>query len=46
MLTNVIKTYCDDHFTVYTNIESLCCTPGNNTMLYVNYTSIKKGLKI
>ena len=35
-------TYCDDHFTIYTTIESLCCTPEANIMLYVNYTSILK----
>ena len=33
-------TYSGDHFTLYRNIESLCCTPETNT-LYVNYTSIK-----
>ena len=33
---DVNLTYCDDHFTVYTNIESLCCTPETN----VSYTSI------
>ena len=27
---------------MYTNIESLCCTPETNIILYVNYTSIKK----
>ena len=24
------KIYCDDHFTKYINIESLCCTPETN----------------
>ena len=24
---------------IYTNIESLCCTPSTNIMLYVNYIS-------
>ena len=38
----VNKTYCDDHFKVYTNIESLCCTHGNNLMFSVNYTLMKK----
>lgn len=28
---------CGDHFEVYTNIEALCCIPGNNIMLFVNY---------
>ena len=36
-------TYCGDHFAVYTNIESLCCTPEMNTMPSVNYTSVIKG---
>ena len=31
-----------DHFTTYTNIESLCCTPVNYIMLYVNYISTLK----
>ena len=35
-------TYCADHFAIYTNIESLCCTPEINKMLYVEYTSVKK----
>ena len=30
------------HFAVYRNIESLCCTPGTNIVLQVNYTSVKK----
>ena len=32
----------DDHFTVYTNIDSMCCTPESNIMLDVDYSSIKK----
>ena len=41
---DVNKTYCSDHLVMYTNIESLCCTPETivNIMLYVNYISIKK----
>lgn len=35
-------TSCGDHFAVYKNIKSLCCTPETNLVLYVNYTSIKK----
>ena len=31
-----------DHFMIQTNIELLFCTPEINTMLYANYTSIKK----
>ena len=32
-------TYCGDHFTVYTNIKSQCCTTETNMILYVNYTA-------
>ena len=42
MGTDVNWTYCGDHFNIYTNIESLCCTAETNLMLYVNFTSIKK----
>lgn len=27
-------------------VESLCCTPETNTVLYVNYTSIEKKRKL
>ena len=30
-----------DHFVMFTNIESLCCVPGTDIVLQVNYTSIK-----
>lgn len=30
MVTAVIKTYSDDHFTIYTNIKPLCCVPETN----------------
>ena len=30
------------HFAMYRNIESLCCTPGTNVVLQVNYMSVKK----
>lgn len=33
-----------DHFTTYTNMESLRCIPETN-MLYVNYTPIKQAPK-
>ena len=36
--------YCGDHFTIYTNIESLCCTSEANTMLYINYISEKNNI--
>ena len=41
MVMDVNETYCEDHFTAYTSIESLCCIPETNRMLYVNYTSVK-----
>ena len=31
-----------DHLPMYTNVESLRCTPEANIIVYVNYTSIKK----
>ena len=34
-------TYCD-HFTIYTNIKSLCCTPETNTMLYIIIPFLKR----
>lgn len=37
-----VTTYCDDHFTMNTNVKSLSCTPETNIRLYVNYTSIYK----
>ena len=36
------QTYCGDHFAMYTNIESLCCIPETNVMLYANYIAVKK----
>ena len=34
---DVNQTYCgDEHFAIFTNSESLGCTPETNTMLYVN----------
>ena len=45
MVTDGNQTYCGDHFAMYTNVESLCCTPETNIKLYVNYTSIKKRRK-
>lgn len=27
-----VRYTCGDHFTAYTSIESLCCTPGSNNM--------------
>ena len=41
----VNETYCSDHFTIYTYIKSLYCTPETNTVLYVNYISIQLGEK-
>ena len=31
-----------DHFVMSINVESLCCTPETNIILYVNYTSNEK----
>lgn len=35
VVVGISQTYCDDHVTVYTNIESSCCPPGSN----VSYAS-------
>lgn len=40
-MTDVNQRYRGGHFTIYTNIESLCCLPENN-MLHVNYASFFK----
>ena len=32
----MVMTYCDEHFTMYTNGKSLFCTPETNITLYVN----------
>ena len=42
MVTHVNWTSCGDCFALFTNSESLCCTPETNLMVYVNHTSIKK----
>ena len=36
------QTYHGDYFVMYRNIKSLCCTPVNNIVLQVNYTSNKQ----
>lgn len=39
------QTYHGDYIVKYINDESLCCTPGTNTMWYANNTLIRKILK-
>ena len=34
--------YFSDHFIMFKNLELLCCTPGTNMILCVNYNSKKK----
>ena len=41
MVMEVNQTYGGEHFTTYSNIESLCGTPETNVMLYVNCISVK-----
>ena len=36
---------CGDKFAIYTNSESLCCTPETNIMLHVHYISMKTNKK-
>ena len=40
IVTDVNQT-CDDQFTIYANVEPLCCMPKTNIMLDVNNISIK-----
>lgn len=42
MWTDVSQNYQGDHFTIYSNIESLSCTPEINIMLYGNYIPVKR----
>ena len=42
---NLNSNYCDDYFTVYSNIKLLCCLPEINIM-YADYISIKKYIKV
>ena len=35
--------YHGDQFVLHINVKSLCCPPETNKMLYVNYTSVKRG---
>ena len=39
MVTEESCTYHDYHFEMYRITESLCCIPGTNRVLQVNYTS-------
>ena len=42
MVMDASYTYCAHHFAIYTYVESLCCIPETNIILYVNYFSIKR----
>ena len=42
MVTDVNQTYCGDHFTIYTNTESLHCTSETNITLYSIIPQFKK----
>ena len=37
VVTDVNESYCGGDFAIYTNIESLCCTPKTNIIFYVDY---------
>lgn len=45
MVTNSNQTYFGDHFAMYTNIQSLCCTDETNIMLHFKIHFNKKELK-
>ena len=40
----MLTRYCGDHFTVNTNIESLCCIPETNIILCQLYLNFLKSL--
>ena len=40
MVIDVNWTYCGDHFAIYKNIKSLCCTL--ETDICINYTSAEQ----
>lgn len=40
METDVKPTFCDNHFSMCRNTESLCYTPEMNTVFHVNYASV------
>lgn len=46
MVTEGNYTYCDEHFIMFIIVDSLCCTPETNILLYVNYTSLLKNEKL
>ena len=35
----MVMTYCDDYFSMYRNVKSLCCVTETSRALLVNYTS-------
>ena len=39
---DVNQIYCGNHLIMYTYIKSLSYTPKTNTVLYVNYISVKQ----
>lgn len=39
MVTDGNYSYCGDYFALYTNIESLCCTPETNN--YISPSALK-----
>ena len=41
MVTDGNQTQSGDHFVMYKNIKSLCCTFEMNIIFYANYTSTK-----
>ena len=39
MVTHGMQTYHGGHFVMYRNVKSLCCVPGTNIVLQVDYIS-------
>ena len=46
MVTDGNYTYQGEHFIIYINVKSLCCTPETNIILYANCTKIEKKINI
>lgn len=44
MVTDGSSSYRGDHFVTYINIELLCYIPETKIILYIDYTSIRKGI--
>ena len=46
MVTDGQQTSHGDQFVIYIKVQSLCCTPETNTILYLNYTLMHKSYNV